>query len=389
MKRHLYADYAAGTPLDPQVLKAMQPHLTDRFANPSSPHSLGHAQHMALEDARKQIAKVLGAKPAEIIFTGGSTEAINLAMQGVLQAFPHARAVVSAIDHEAVWAVAGGMEARGWQAGTITVGESGVLDPAQVAAAINDLTVLVCLQYANNEIGTIQPIAKVAAVIARIRADRKLRGVTYPLYFFCDAAQAGLLSLAVARLGVDLLSMGGSKIYGPAGSGFLYVRTGTQLQPVLYGGGQENGLRPGTEHVAAAVGLAKALELVQADRVSESKRLAGLRDWLWHDLTTHIDGLLLNGTMSSRLPGNLNLVVTGVAGETLVSHLDAAGIAVATGSACTAASEAPSHVLLAIGRSRQQAESSLRITFGRGTTKADLQSLSRGLQKVVPRVRQL
>jgi cysteine desulfurase len=389
MKHHLYADYAAATPLDPRVLQAMQPYLADRFANPSSLHSPGRAQHAVLEDARKRIAGVLGAKPAEIIVTSGSTEAINLAIQGVLQAFPHARTVVSAIEHEAVWAVASGMEARGWQTGIVTVGESGVLDPAQVAAAINDLTVLVCLHYANNEIGTIQPITKVAAEIARVRADRKQRGVTYPLYFFCDAAQAGLLSLAVARLGVDLLSIGGSKIYGPAGSGLLYVRTGTQLQPVLYGGGQENGLRPGTENVAAAVGLATALELVQADRVSESKRQAPLRDWLWRELTTHIDGLLLNGTMNPRLPGNLNLVVTGAAGETLVSHLDAAGIAVATGSACTAASEEPSHVLLAIGRSQQQAESSLRITFGRGTTKTDLQSLSRGLQKVVPRVRQL
>ncbi|HUC86858.1 MAG TPA: cysteine desulfurase family protein [Candidatus Saccharimonadales bacterium] len=388
MKTHHYFDYAAATPLDPRVLKAMQPYLTERFANPSSLHTPGREQRAALTDARKRIAGVLGAKPAEIIFTSGSTEGINLAMQGVLRGFPQSRVVISAIEHEAVVAVASGLE-RGWQVGTITVGESGVVDSLQLAAAIDDTTVLVCLQYANNEIGSLQPISRVAAEVARIRADRLRRGVTRPLYLFCDAAQAGMLSLAVARLGVDLLTMGGSKIYGPPGSGFLYVRTGTQLQPILYGGGQENSVRPGTENVAAAVGLAAALELVQADRAAEAKRQAGLRDWIWQELRQQLDGLLLNGTMNPRLPSNLNLVVNGAPGETLVAHLDAAGIAVATGAACLAASDDPSPVLLAIGRTPEQAAASLRLTLGRGTSKADAQSLVNTLRKVVPRVRQL
>jgi cysteine desulfurase len=386
---YIYLDYAAATPLDARVLKAMQPYLSDHFANPSSLHTPGREQRKALEAARKRIARSLGAKPAEIIFTSGSTEGINLAMRGVLQAFPRARVVVSAIEHEAVRAVADGLGAQGGLAGLITVGESGVVAPAQVVAAIDDTTVLVCLHYANNEIGTIQPIAKVAVEVARIRAERLQRGVTYPLYLFCDAAQAGLLNLQVARLGVDLLSMGGSKLYGPAGSGFLYVRTGTKLAPLWRGGGQEGGLRPGTENVAAAVGLAAALELVQAGRQTETKRQAALRDWLWQELTTRLDGLTLNGALNPRLPGNLNFVVSGASGEALVAHLDAQGVGGATGSACTAANQDPSRVLLAIGRSPAEAESSLRLTIGHHTSKAELEQVVKVVAAVVPRVRKL
>jgi cysteine desulfurase len=385
----LYLDYAAATPLDRRVLAAMQPYLTDHFANPSALHTPGRAQQAALETARQRVAKVLGAKPAEIIFTSGSTEAANLAIQGVMHGFPQARMVVSAIEHPAVLATAAGLEAHGHQAGEVVVGESGSVDPLQVVAAIDDMTVLVCVQYANNEIGSLQPVAKIAAEIARIRADRTQRGVIRPLYLYCDAAQAGLLSLAVARLGVDLMSLGGSKIYGPAGSGCLYVRTGTQLQPLLYGGGQEGGIRPGTENLAAAVGLAMALELVQTGRVDETKRQSTLRDWLWQELSHKVSGLLLNGSLTARLPGNLNFAVEGASGESLVAHLDAAGVAVATGSACTAANQEPSHVLLAIGRTQTQAASSVRVSWGRGTTKADLQKFVTAFTKVAPRVRQL
>ena len=389
MKKSLYLDYAAATPLDPRAHTAMEPYLKGEFANPSSLHTPGRRQRAALEGARTQIARVLGAKPAEIIFTSGSTEAANLAMQGVMKGFPRGRVVISAIEHEAVRQVAAGLGHEGHQTGVLTVESSGGVRPEQVATVIDDHTVLVCVQYANNEVGSIQPIAKIAAEIARVRADRIARKVATPLYFYCDAAQAGLLNLQVARLGVDLLSMGGSKLYGPAGSGFLYVRTGVSLRPIMFGGGQERSLRSGTENVAAAVGLAQALELVQADRATEARRQAVLRDWLWQELSTHIEGLTLNGGIKSRLPGNLYFSVTGAAGETLVSYLDAEGIAVATGSACTAAHQEPSHVLLALGLSREQAESSLRITLGRATTKTDLQRLVRVLTAAVPRVRQL
>lgn len=387
-KTTTYLDYAAATPLDPRVLKAMQPYGKGGFANPSSLHAPGRAARHELEAARARIAKALGAKPAEIIFTSGSTEAATIAIQGVARTRHTARLVASAIEHEAVQRCLAGMEAEGHQTGVITVGEQGVVQPDQVVAAIDDLTTLVCVQYANNEIGTIQPVAAIAAEIAKIRADREARGIIRPLYLYCDAAQAGLLGLQVARLGVDLLSLGGTKLYGPAGSGVLYVRTGVHLHPVVFGGGQENGLRGGSENLPAAVGLATALELIQADRAAEAKRQAALRDGLWQSLRK-LDGVTLNGSLKQRLAGNLNITVEGASGETLVAHLDAAGFAVATGSACSAANQEPSHVLLALGRTPQQAASSLRITLGRPTTKAEVTRLARALAVTIPRVREL
>jgi len=383
----VYLDYAAATPLDTAVLKAMQPYLTERFANPSSLHTLGRQQQQALEAARKQVARALGAKPTEIIFTSGSTEAANLAVQGVAIAHPHRRLVATTVEHESVLGAVAERELLGSPAGRITIGDTGVVDPAAVAAAIDDLTVLVCVQYANNEIGTIQPLAKIAAELAVIRSDRAARGVTTPLYLYCDAAQAGLLNLQVARLGVDLMSMGGSKLYGPAGSGFLYVRTGVQLQPLAAGGGQESGLRSGTENLPAAVGLAAALERIQAGRQTEAQRQKSLRDSLWKELSRNIDGVELNGTMTPRLPGNLNIRLAGIDGETLVAYLDKEGFAVATGSACTAAHQDPSHVLTAIGLSIPEAESSLRITLGKKTTKAETQRFAKELVNQVAHLR--
>lgn len=383
-----YLDYAAATPPDPRVLKAMQAVTKEQWANPSSLHTPGRTAQKTLEAARARVAKVLGAKPAEIIFTSGSTEATNIAVQGVAKLQRSGRLVATAIEHEAVLQCLAGMEAEGHQTGVITVGEQGLIQPGQVTAAVDDLTTLVCVQYANNEIGTIQPLATVAAEIAAIREDRESRRITTPLYLYCDAAQAGLLGLQVARLGVDLLSLGGSKVYGPAGSGGLYIRTGVELHRSVFGGGQERGLRSGTENVAAAVGLAMALELVQANRATEAKRQAGLRDWLWQAVHK-LDGVTLNGSQKQRLASNLNITIPGVSGETLVAHLDAGGFAVATGSACTASNEEPSHVLLALGHTPAQAASSLRITLGSPTTKAEVERFSRALAKAVPRVQEL
>ena len=387
-KTTIYLDYAAATPPDRRVLKAMAPYLQHGWANPSSLHTPGRTAHKELEAARARIAKVLGAKPAEIILTSGSTEAANIAIQGVAKLLHSGRLVASTIEHAAVLQCLKALEATGHQTGMITVGEQGVIAPGQVTAAIDDLTTLVCVQYANNEIGTIQPLATIAAEIAAVRSDRESRQITTPLYLYCDAAQAGLLGLQVAHLGIDLLSLGGSKLYGPAGSGVLYVRTGVTLDPVMFGGGQEQGLRSGTENLAAAVGLATALELVQSGRAAEAKRQATLRDGLWAAVRT-IEGVSLNGSLKQRLAGNLNVTIAGISGETLVAHLDAAGFAVATGSACAATNQAPSHVLLALGRSPKQAASSLRITLGHPTTKAEVEQLSRTLTKVVPRVREL
>lgn len=382
----VYFDYAASTPVDDRVLKVMDEYQRQHFGNPGSLHRLGRAANRTLEDARARVAKVLGAKRSEIVFTSGSTETANLAILGVATRFPDAGFVTLKIEHEAVLQPLASLE--GCKVVRVDTGGEGVVRADEIAAAIDNATVLVAVQYANNEIGAVQPIAKIGAEIARIRQSRKAAGNVLPLYLYCDAAQAGLLSLQVARLEVDLMSMGGSKLYGPPGSGFLYVRTGTELLPVIHGGGQESGLRSGTQNVAAALGLARALELVQQDRQEESRRQARLRDDLWQRLQ-RTEGLRVNGSLKTRLPGNLNFLVEGASGEALVSHLDAAGFAVATGSACTAANEEPSHVLLAIGRTPKQAESSLRITLGRPTTAAEVEALATALEHAIRRVREL
>jgi cysteine desulfurase len=389
MSKRVYLDFASATPLDKKVKKSMEPFMAELYANPSSPHSAGREQREVLEEARSSIASQLGAKPAEIIFTSGSTEGINLAIGGVAAKFPQGRIAITAIEHEAVRQTAENLETPTRVVRVITVGESGVVDLEQVKAVIDDQTVLLAVQYVNHEIGTIQPIGKIGNLVNEIRLDRENRGITLPLYLFCDAAQAGYLGLGVSRLGVDMMTMGGSKLYGPAGSGFLYVRTGVELEPVLFGGGQENGIRSGTQNVGGAVGLAKALEIMQSERVAESKRQKGLSDWLWSELRKNIEDVKLNGDRTQRIAGNINFTIDGADGETLLAYLDKSGFMVATGSACTAGSELPSAVLRAIGRSNQEADSSLRLSFGRTTTKAQLVALVKAMHKDVARVREL
>jgi cysteine desulfurase len=389
MKKSTYLDHAAATPMDPGVFKAMKPYITDKFANPSSPYAAGREASEALEAARKRISTVLGAKPLEIIFTSGSTEAANLAIMGVAAKFPYSRIVVSSIEHEAVLDCMAALERQGRLTGVLPVVSNGIMDPESVVAGVDDTTALVCVMYANNEIGTIQPLVKISQQIAQIRASRKERGITLPLYLYTDAAQAGDLNLQVNRLGVDMMSLGGSKIYGPKSSGFLYVRTGVDIEPLIYGGGQERGLRSGTQNVAAALGLATALELMQKTKDKEVKRQSALRDYLIGEIIKKIEGTRLNGDRKLRLASNINITIPGVSGESLVLYLDKAGYQVATGSACTAANEDPSHVLLALGLTKHQAESSLRITLGRSTTKQDLVGLVRALAAAVARLREL
>lgn len=379
MNNYVYLDYAAGTPVDPRVAKVMAEAEREYFANPSSLHAPGRKARQALESARKRISTALGAKPREVIFTSGSTEGINLAIGGVLAA--HGGSVaVSRLEHEAVLAAGEG------SVQTIAADPSGVLRPEDVAAAITDETSLVCVQYVNNELGTVQPVGQIAGVVRAVREDREKRGVARPIYLYADAAQAGLQSLAVDRLGVDLLSMGGSKTYGPKGAGMLYVRTGTQLVSILRGGGQEGNLRSGTENVAAALGLAEALELVQHDRKNELVRLEGL-EVLLMQAVEKIERVHVNGSQKHHFPGIINLTIDGASGEDLVAHLDAAGFGIATGSACTASDDDPSHVLLAIGLTKEQAGSSLRISLGRGTSEEHVRRFATALETTVLRLR--
>jgi cysteine desulfurase len=386
----IYLDNAATTPTDPRVLEAMRPFLEDEFANPSSIYGAARTTREALEKARKVVADILGAKPTEIIWTSGGTESINLAIQGVLRAHPGAGWVTTSIEHDAVLAERDYLSRDGHEVVTVDVKPSGIVDPNGVTAAITDETILVSVMLANNEIGTIQPVAEIAKELVKIRADRRSRGVKLPLYLHTDACQAaGYLALHVERLGVDLLTLNGSKIYGPKGSGILYVRTGVTIEPLLYGGGQERGRRSGTESVASAVGLAKALELVVADRQAESKRQAVLRDELACRLLDDIPRTVINGDMRHRLPNNLNLLIPGAEGQAMVMYLDNVGIMASTGSACSSGDLDPSHVLLAIGRSNAEATSSLRLTLGRHTTQTDIRMVAEHLPKIVERLRTL
>jgi len=389
MPSSIYLDHAATTPLDPRVLEAMRPYLEEQFANPSSLYGAARETRQAVEGARHAIANILGAKPTEIVFTSGGTEGNNLAVQGVLRAHPGAHWVTIEIEHDSVLGCAKPLNNMGHESTIVPVKPNGVVDPETIAGAITDQTVLISVMTANNEIGTIQPVADIAKLVAKIRADRAARKITLPLYLHTDACQAaGYLDLHVTRLGVDLLTLNGSKIYGPKGTGALYVRQGTELEPLMYGGGQERGRRSGTENVAGAVGLAEALNLAASEREAESRRLATLRDDLIRRITETIPEAILNGDPKRRLPNNVNLTIPGAEGEAMVLYLDNAGIQASTGSACSTGNLDPSHVLLAIGRTPAEANASLRLTLGRSTTAKDLDHVANTLPPIVRRLRE-
>ncbi|MDB5178685.1 MAG: iscS [Patescibacteria group bacterium] len=383
-------DHAAATPLDPRVFEAMQPYLAGQFANPSSLYGAARETRQAVEAARHTLANILGAKPTEIVFTSGGTEGDNLAVQGVLRAHPGAHWVTSSIEHDAILGCVEPLMREGHEATIVPVEPNGLVEVAAIERAVTDQTVLISVMMANNEIGAIQPIAELAKLVAKVRADRSQRGLDRPLYLHTDAAQAaGYLDLHVARLRVDLLSLNGSKLYGPKGAGLLYVRQGTRLEPLMYGGGQERGRRSGTENVAGAVGLAKALELAAAARESESHRLAGLRDELIRRLTAAIPHTTLNGDPKRRLPNNLSLTIPGAEGEAMVLYLDNHGVQASTGSACSTGSLDPSHVLLALGRTPAEANASLRLTLGRATDEAAIDHVVKVLPPIIVRLREL
>lgn len=386
----VYADHAATTPLDPRVLDVMRPYLEREFANPSSLYTAARQTRQALEDARATVARTLGCKPTEVIFTSGGTESNNLAIQGVLEAQPASDWVTTAIEHDSVLGLVAPMHAAGHPAMVVPVKTNGIVDPGAVLEAITDETVLVSIMLANNEIGTIQPIATIAQGIVEIRQQRGLRELDRPLRLHVDATQAAnYLDLQVVRLGVDLLSLSGSKIYGPKGTGILYLRHGTDIKPLMYGGGQERGRRSGTENVAGAVGMAEALAGAQTERESENRRIATLRDQLIRALMGTIPASILNGDPKRRLGNNLNLTIPGADGEAMVLYLDKLGILASTGSACSSGDLDPSHVLLAIGRSSQDANASLRLTLGRTTTAAQTERIAQALPPIVERLREM
>jgi cysteine desulfurase len=377
----IYLDHAATTPPRPEVLEAMLPYLTERWGNPSSIHGSGRDARRGLDEARETVARVLGAKPREIVFTGGGTESDNLAVKGAAwAASARGRHIVTTeIEHKAVRHACAVMERHGFEVTYVSVDRYGRVDPADVAAAITDRTSLVSVMYANNEVGTIQPIQAIGAV-CRER----------DVLFHVDAVQAsGFLPLDVDTLQVDLLSLSAHKLYGPKGVGALFVRHGTQLLPQQSGGSQERQRRAGTENVPGIVGFARALELAQADPVArdvENARLAGLRDALIAGLNS-IPRVSLTGDPDDRLPNNASFVIGGVEGGDLVAALDLEGIEASTGSACTTGSAEPSHVLLAMGIDEELAHGSLRLTAGRVTTADEVARTIEVTRTVVGRLR--
>lgn len=375
MTKQIYLDYAAATPLDPHVQTAMQPYLSEIFHNPSATYRAGRQSRQALEDARSRVAHWLGARPSEIIFTAGGTEANNLAIHGVMRKLPDVNVAVSAIEHASVLVPAHSYDYR-----EVIVNAKGHIELTDLEQKVDDKTVLVSIMYANNEVGTIQPLREVAAFVAEIRRMRQAAGNKLPLYLHTDACQAAnYLDLHVSRLGVDLLTLNGGKIYGPKQTGALFVKGGIELMPLIAGGGQERGLRSGTENIAGAIGLAAALDLAQSMRHDEAVRLRQLQGIFMETLQAAIPQIIINGSRKKRLPNNVHTVLPEQDNERLLIQLDEAGIQAAAGSACSASSEESSHVLLAMGKTEAEARASLRFTLGRATTQQEVEQTVRSL----------
>lgn len=364
----IYLDHAAATPVDERVFAAMKPYLTDEFYNPSALYLRAKDVKKAVKQARQRVARVLGAKESEIIFTAGGTEANNLAIKGVLEA--HSGSVVtSAIEHESVLAPVGRYKNQ-----QVSVDNKGVIKLGELERAIDDDVVLVSVMYANNEIGTIQPIREVAAIINKVRHHRLQRNLQKPIYFHTDAAQAtNYLPLLVNQLGIDLMTINGGKIYGPKQSGALYLRSGVTIRPIIDGGGQERGIRNGTENVPAIVGFSRALEIAYQMRPQEVKRLKDLQERFLGQLKIKLPHAVINGSRKHRLPNNVHITIPGRDNERLLMELDERGIMCATGSACSASNSEPSHVMRAIGSTDDDAKSSLRFTQGRLTTQKEIE----------------
>jgi len=420
MAKRIYMDYASTTPLGPQVLKAMLPYFREKFGNPSSIHAEGVEAKKVLESARKSVGLILNARAAEIIFTGGGTESNNLAIFGAVSRFdlfPDSRSnlerphiVTTSIEHSSVLEPIRELERRGARVTYVPVELNGIVDPKKIAAALRPETVLVSVGYANNEIGTIQPIREISKII-RTHNFQTFKLSNFKTHFHSDASQAPLyLDCSVEKLGVDLLTLDGHKMYGPKGVGALYVRRGVKLAPIFYGGGQERGLRSTTENLPLIVGFAKALEMAAVSREKESARLTKLRDLCHSHILQNVGmtKVIINGDMKERLPNNINISIPkldpavdfgktisekshtsratkihyGASTEFTLLQLDAAGIACSTKSSCLG-SEGGSYVVRALGGSAASAQSTLRFTLGRRTTKGDVDALLKCLFRIV------
>jgi cysteine desulfurase len=388
--RRVYLDYAAATPVSALAQKAVMETSKKFFGNPSAIHKEGKDARASLESARAVVAEALAARPDEIIFTSGATEANNTAFMGVVQsagirglARPHI--IISAIEHPSVLETVKALERYGMRVDYLSVDSRGLIDTKELRKLITPETVLVSVMYANNEIGTIEPITDIAR---EVRHARKMNGSAYP-YFHTDASQAAnYLDINVLRLGVDMMTISSGKTYGPRGIGALFVKRGVEMSPLMYGGEHEAGRRPGTESVALAQGFAVALAEARKMSVKEGKRVAKLRDALSTKILKKVSGTSVNGDLGYSLPNILNISFDGVESEALVLYLDAAGIAVSGKSACKSSSEGPSHVILAIGKASDNQSGAIRFSLGRDTKNVDIVRVANEVIRVVPLLRE-
>lgn len=375
----IYLDYAATTPTHPDVVKAMLPYFTENFGNPSSIHTCGQESRTSVEAARQSVAALIGAGIEEICFTSGGTEADNFALTGVIRAGGQQdnHIITSAVEHHAVLETCRNLEKQGVKVTYLPVDKYGMVDPAAVKKAVTPRTVLISIMHANNEVGTIQPLAEIGKIAREA-------GV----YFHTDAVQTvGHIPALVDELGVDLLSMSAHKFYGPKGIGALYIRKGTKITPFILGGAQERERRAGTENVPGIVGFGKAAEIASKEMAKEAAALISLRDYFIAELHKRLDNIILNGHFVQRLPNNVNVSISFVEGEAILLNLDLQGICVSTGSACTSGNMEASHVLLAAGCPHEQARSSVRFTLGKWTTRAEIDKVLEVMPPIIKKLR--
>ncbi len=390
----IYFDNSATTPVDKRVSRAMRPFFEENFGNASSLHQPGLDARVAVDRSQKKVADFLGASKDEIFFTSGATESNNLAILGLVRDWqqknkknirPHI--ITSQIEHDAVLEPIHQLVKEGAEATFLPVGKNGVVDIRELKKAVKPNTILISVMYVNNEIGTIQPIAEIGQLIFRLNKSRKNR-----IFFHTDATQAlNYCDCRTEILGVDLLSLSAHKIYGPKGIGALCVKRGTPLEPIIFGGHQQNSVRPGTYNVPGIVGLGRAVEILadHKENEKEKEKIKALRDQLIAQVKKNITGVIINGDQKKRVPGNANFIFDGVEGESVVLALSEKGIAVSTGSACSSGSLDPSHVLTAIGLSPEKAHGSLRVTLGRFNTKNEIGIFVRELKAVIARLRKM
>lgn len=366
----VYLDYAAATPLDPEVLEAMMPYLKEQYGNPSSIHAKGREARAAIEEARTVAAEFFGCAPKEVIFTGGGTEANNWALFGLAETLKNKgkHIITTAIEHDSVLKPAQQLESRGFKVTYLQPGKDGIIKPEDVQSAITDQTIFASIIYANNEIGTIQNIPKIAALLHE-------KGIL----LHTDACQGtNNIPTKIEDIGVDLMTVNSGKIYGPKGVGALIIKENINITPLMFGGGQEFRMRAGTENVAGIVGFGAALQKIKLEPI----KLIALRDHFIEKLTS-IEGVTLNGHPKMRLPNNINVAVEGVHNESLLVRLDLEGIAASAGSACSSGSIEPSHVILALGQTKEQSATSIRFSLGRGTTKEEIDKTVEKITKII------